>query len=242
MGYHLMFAAGFTDANGLTQHWGSCVSVLSFLDQVNNYQFNDNTCGITKGCFAPTDCKEGCNEIKASWTVLSPNQIHVELAGKTDKLNNYVAMGFSTNSQMGNASVIDCSSFNNQPYSLSFSYNQVGGENYANLRPSTDISSLFTNQHVQFVDGYLYCSADVQVSGNANDLTVFKYDDSADYSIVLATGATDGTTKGLKYHSSKRSVAPSQKLNDYSTPTAAPPSGSVSLNFRLVTKSVKVSH
>uniref|UniRef100_A0A8R1DW15 Cytochrome b561 domain-containing protein n=1 Tax=Caenorhabditis japonica TaxID=281687 RepID=A0A8R1DW15_CAEJA len=220
-GYHLMMAAGFTDQNGLTVHSGSCVSILTFLDQLDNHGFNDATCGVSKGCFAPADCSGGCDEIRTSWAVLGPNKIHVELTGKAETLNRYIAMGFSTNGKMGNTSVIECSSFADQPYSMTFSYNQVG-EHYLNLRPTTDVSALFTNRQVQYVDGVLYCSADVNVAGDLNDVTVFKYDPAAKYSIILATGATNGTTKTLGYHHTKRSVAPFQLLNDYTTPTDAP--------------------
>ncbi|PIC43269.1 hypothetical protein B9Z55_004065 [Caenorhabditis nigoni] len=223
-GYHLLFAAGFTNANGLTPHWGSCVSILTFLDQLDNIGFNDAECGVKKGCFQPTDCDGGCDEIASSWQVLSPNKLHVELTGKVATTNKYVAMGFSTNGRMGNNSVIECSSFDNGKFSMTFSYNLVNAH-YSNLRPSTDVSTLFSNQRVQFVDGVLYCSADVLVEGNANDQTVFKYEPDTNYTMVMATGETktNGTEMGLGYHHGKRSVAPAQLLSDYIPPTAAPP-------------------
>ncbi|NP_001360458.1 DOMON domain-containing protein [Caenorhabditis elegans] len=224
-GYHLMFAAGFSADTGLTQHWGSCVSILTFLDQVNNLGFNDATCGLTKGCFTPTDCTDGCDDIRSSWSLLSDNQIHVELTGKVNATNKYVAMGFSTNGTMGNTSVIECSSFDNSNFSMTFSYNLVNAPDYSNLRSTSDVSGLFTNRRVQFVDGVLYCSADVAVVGDANDQTVFKYDPATKYSIIMATGdtSTKGNVKGLGYHKKKRSVAPLQLLSDYTPPTAAPP-------------------
>ncbi|CAI2335757.1 unnamed protein product [Caenorhabditis sp. 36 PRJEB53466] len=230
-GYYLMFAVGFTNSSGLIPHWGSCVSILTFLDQVDNVGFNEHTCGDSKGCFSPTDCTDGCEGMQASWAVLGPNQIHVELTGKAESLNRYIAMGFSTNGKMGNASVIECSSFNDAPFAMSFSYNDVNydAHHYSNVRPTADIASLFTNQRVQYVDGMLYCSADVRVAGDSNDPTVFKYDSAANYSIILATGETrtNGTVKNLGYHHTKRSIAPFQQLSDYTTPTTAPaPSGS----------------
>uniref|UniRef100_A0A1I7UF57 DOMON domain-containing protein n=1 Tax=Caenorhabditis tropicalis TaxID=1561998 RepID=A0A1I7UF57_9PELO len=219
-GYHLMLAAGYSDANGLTQHWGSCVSILTFLDQVDNVGFNDATCGVTKGCFSLPE-----SDVRASWAVSSPTQLHVELTGTVDTTNKYVAMGFSTNQKMGNTSVVECSSFDGSDYLMTFSYNEVG-ERYRNLRPTTDVSGLFTNQRVQFVDGVLYCSADVRVEGNANDPTVFQYAPETNYSIILATGATKANgTKELGYHKDKRSVDALKLLSDYSEPTAAPPSG-----------------
>ncbi|CAL2030881.1 unnamed protein product [Caenorhabditis brenneri] len=222
-GYHLMLAAGFSDADGLTVHWGSCVSMLTFLDQIDNIGFYDSLCGVKKGCFSPTDCEGGCSNMKGSWAVLSPNQIHVEVSGDVNSSSRYVAMGFSTNGRMGNTSVIECSSFNDSNFSMTFSYNYVT-EHYQNIRPTTDVSSLFSNQRIQFVDGTLYCSADVRVEGVTNDPSVFKYEPTTNYSIILATGGTttNGTDKRLGYHHEKRSVAPFQLLSDYTKPTEAP--------------------
>ncbi|EFO99340.1 hypothetical protein CRE_15756 [Caenorhabditis remanei] len=232
-GYQLMFAAGFTNVTDLTPHTGSCPSGVTYLDQING--FDDSTCGDKKGCFMPTDCVNvtDCSGIRSSWAVLPNNQLHVEITGNVDSPNQYVAMGFSTSGKMGNTSLIECSSFNNGEYSMTFSYNYVT-EHYQNIRPVTDVSGLFTNRRVQLLDGVLYCSADVKVQGIANEPSVFQYEPTTNYTIIMAKGVTrtNGTQKSLGYHRTVRSFTPySQTLTAYAPPaTPTPPSGTGSFD------------
>ncbi|CAI5441062.1 unnamed protein product [Caenorhabditis angaria] len=240
--YYLLFASGPTDASGLHHHTGDCTSGSQiFLDQVEP-MFDSSQCSKSKACFTPTDCGDdnNCNSIQASWKIVDSEHIEVELTGNVNGTNSYIALGFSTNGKMGNASVIDCSSFAGNKHSMSFSYNLVNGH-YFNLRPTADLSNLIANERTVLADGVLYCTAVFKVVGDENDPAIFKYDPKQEYNLLLATGTTkvNRTVVGLNYHFTKRSLSTPQLLSQIAitTTTPPPPSGDIVVRQKRQTSS-----
>ncbi|CAJ0607891.1 unnamed protein product [Cylicocyclus nassatus] len=104
-------------------------------------------------------------------------------------------MGFS---YKGNDYVIECSALPNQEYSLKFSYNNDSPRNVRIPAEESIESTYFTQSNIVTVDGELYCSAVVDVSGWALNDQVFTYNPAQAYYLLLASGFTD--SNGLTIH------------------------------------------
>ncbi|CAJ0607892.1 unnamed protein product [Cylicocyclus nassatus] len=104
-------------------------------------------------------------------------------------------MGFS---YKGNDYVIECSALPNQKYSLKFSYNNDSPKNVRIPGEESIESTYFTQSNIVTVDGELYCSAIVNVSGWALSDQVFTYNSAQAYYLLLASGFTDNS--GLTIH------------------------------------------
>ncbi|CAD6193965.1 unnamed protein product [Caenorhabditis auriculariae] len=218
--YYLLLASGKTNDAGLLVHAQKCVDSTApvYLNQPQPF-FDRSECEKSKACYIPDDCPEGCDAMIASYKFVGENQMLVELTARQTRQNRYVALGFSTNGRMGNASVIECSSMNGSLYSMKFSYNMVTDTSKTNLRVTSDVSSFISNQKVQIVDGNLYCSAVFNVAGHPTDPTVFKYDANQIYYLIIAEGPTAENT--LNYHDMK-AISSGRRLADVN-PTPPPP-------------------
>ncbi|EFX80339.1 hypothetical protein DAPPUDRAFT_224638 [Daphnia pulex] len=139
-------------------------------------------CGETKGCIAtPAECiaTKTCSMMTTYKKFDNANlvlEIYGEITG-----DQYVAVGFSTDSKMGSDSVVECLQYRDTPKTYQ-SYNTPDRNNIrlTNLQVTEEMSSMS-------VDGYIYCSVKHPiVFKNSNQ----DFDLNQPHYILMATGTT----------------------------------------------------
>ncbi|RCN34878.1 DOMON domain protein [Ancylostoma caninum] len=142
--------------------------------------------------------------MRFSWLLTGENLMEIEMSVNADSADEvYVAVGFSSDDLMGDESVIECSALQGLPLSLKLSYNvnattdpTTNGEP-TNWRLPSAGSEFFVKSKTSFVDGSIYCSATLNVSG-AVDAGLLRFDAARFYYLLMANGPTD--SEGLLHH------------------------------------------
>ncbi|VDN19428.1 unnamed protein product [Cylicostephanus goldi] len=189
--YVLVLTTGNTDENGLLPPTSTYTAALAAPLYLNEANFDNSACNVEKSCVLPDECYRGCNGMGLSYKILPNSMMKVELFSVLTASNQYVAVGFSEDNKMGNDHVIECSALSNQKFSMKFSYNNDVPENVRISGEESIESAYFTDSKIVTVDGELYCSAIVNVSGWAMSDKVFTYNPTKAYYLLLASGFTD---------------------------------------------------
>uniref|UniRef100_A0A0N5C8Y4 ascorbate ferrireductase (transmembrane) n=1 Tax=Strongyloides papillosus TaxID=174720 RepID=A0A0N5C8Y4_STREA len=126
----------------------------------------------------------------------------MEIGGNISVLNNgYVAAGFSSDSNMGDDAVTECSSFNGAPFSGRLSYNPAKSNRVVDVSKDANNEDMLITKMVSLTNGILYCSLNQSMSppsSFANSNEVLK-GTTQTYYIFLASGSTNGNN--LRIHS-----------------------------------------
>ncbi|XP_046651683.1 putative ferric-chelate reductase 1 homolog [Daphnia pulicaria] len=159
-------------------------------------------CGETKGCIAiPDGCvaNKTCSMMTTYKKFDNANlvlEVYGEITG-----DQYVAVGFSTDSEMGSDSVVECVQYRDTPKTYQ-SYNTPDHNNIrlTNLQVIEEMSSMS-------VDGYIYCSVKHPiVFKNSNQ----DFDLNQPHYIFMATGTTG--KENIQRHSKKEKSSASINL------------------------------
>ncbi|KAI9554364.1 hypothetical protein GHT06_019636 [Daphnia sinensis] len=139
-------------------------------------------CGVSKGCIAtPDDCVESKScSMMATYKKLDNDHLQLEIYGEI-KGDEYVAVGFSTDAEMGSDSVVECVQYRDTVKAYQ-SYNTPQRNNQrltSNLPGFVELSS-------QYVDGYIYCS----VKHPIVFVNTVDFDLNKPYYLLMATGST----------------------------------------------------
>ncbi|XP_057375534.2 putative ferric-chelate reductase 1 homolog [Daphnia carinata] len=140
-------------------------------------------CGVSKGCIAtPDDCVESKNcTMMATYKKLDNDLLQLEIYGEI-KGDEYVAIGFSTDSGMGSDSVVECVKYRDTLNAYQ-SYNTPKRDNQrllSNLLGFVKISS------PMYVDGYIYCSVQHPIVFR----NTIDFDLNEPHYLLMATGPT----------------------------------------------------
>uniref|UniRef100_A0A914PKP0 DOMON domain-containing protein n=1 Tax=Panagrolaimus davidi TaxID=227884 RepID=A0A914PKP0_9BILA len=107
--------------------------IVSALAQMSSNNFDASKCGTQKRCInIPNNCQSGGNcQYQISYAPAADGKsMIIELYGRRDSPSmQYVAIGFSTDTQMGNEPVAACIVTPNGQAQLSYSFNQEGRRN-----------------------------------------------------------------------------------------------------------------
>uniref|UniRef100_A0AC35FSW9 Cytochrome b561 domain-containing protein n=1 Tax=Panagrolaimus sp. PS1159 TaxID=55785 RepID=A0AC35FSW9_9BILA len=165
-------------------------------------------CFSKKGCFfKPYGCTPYINCSYAFSYQSDGEWAFIELLGKgQSERNSFVAAGFSKDQEMGDDSVIECSSFNNGPLLGRASYNQGKTNIRMNITPSTE-NSFVRTLAVDYFNGMIYCrlARRIQVPRDINRNQAFQLDDQ--HHILVSSGPTTVDPNGnglLQVHNLNR--------------------------------------
>ncbi|KAK3591241.1 hypothetical protein CHS0354_010609 [Potamilus streckersoni] len=109
----------------------------------------DDDCGTVKGCFS--DCSNNLCDFLVTWRDVG-DHVDFEIHGR-GKLDDWIAIGFSSDTKMGDDSVVDCIG-NGGVVQIKQSYNTP---NYDN-RPIQSPTLGLTNTRSEYKDGIIRCS------------------------------------------------------------------------------------
>ncbi|KAI9554365.1 hypothetical protein GHT06_019637 [Daphnia sinensis] len=158
-------------------------------------------CGVSKGCIATPD---GCVDSKTcslmtTYRKMDNDHLQLEIYGQM-KGDEYVAVGFSTDSEMGSDSVAECVQYRNK-LEIYQSYNT---KNRNNERLPTSVEG-FTLDVSTFSDGYIYCSLQHPLVYQNHDEG---FDLNKPHYILMATGSTgkDNIQQHTKEEKSRFSI------------------------------------
>ncbi|XP_045030123.1 putative ferric-chelate reductase 1 homolog [Daphnia magna] len=158
-------------------------------------------CGVSKGCIATPD---GCVESKScsmmtTYRKMNNDHLQLEIYGQM-KGDEYVAVGFSTDSKMGSDSVAECVQYRN----VLATYQSYNTKNRNNERLPTNVEGFILDVST-FSEGYIYCSLQHPlVYQNHNE----NFDLNKPHYILMATGSTgkDNIQQHSKEEKSRSSV------------------------------------
>ncbi|KAL3869445.1 hypothetical protein ACJMK2_042126 [Sinanodonta woodiana] len=127
-------------------------TTVNTVDEVEVVQWNnilmDNDCGTVKGCF--TDCSNNLCNFLVTWRDVG-DHVDFEIHGR-GKLDSWIAIAFSSDTKMGDDSVVDCIG-NGGVIQIKQSYNSP---NYDN-RPVKSPTLGLTNTRWEYKDGIIHC-------------------------------------------------------------------------------------
>uniref|UniRef100_A0AC35GJ25 DOMON domain-containing protein n=1 Tax=Panagrolaimus sp. PS1159 TaxID=55785 RepID=A0AC35GJ25_9BILA len=144
--------------------------VSATLAQMSNSNFDATQCGTQKRCInIPNNCQSGGNcQYQISYAPSRDGKsMIIELYGRRDSPSmQYVAIGFSTDTQMGNEPVAACIVTPNGQAQLSYSFNQEGRRNVplGPINPS-DSQLLSTLPNLQRSYNLLLARGPIQANG-----------------------------------------------------------------------------
>uniref|UniRef100_A0A0N4ZC56 Cytochrome b561 domain-containing protein n=1 Tax=Parastrongyloides trichosuri TaxID=131310 RepID=A0A0N4ZC56_PARTI len=192
------------------------LSELFILSKCQSSFFNTSECGTTKGClFSPANCNPNTNCVYFFSYYEQNNRLIMEIGGNVTSTNNaYIAVGFSSDTSMGNDAVTECSSFNGAPFAGRLSYNP--GKSNRVVDVSLDANNVNMLQTIQasLVNGILYCKLSQSLTppasfANSNEIL---QNNIQNYFIFLVSGTTNGNN--LRIHS----LDSSSQLFPYTSP------------------------
>ncbi|XP_046453170.1 putative ferric-chelate reductase 1 homolog [Daphnia pulex] len=156
-------------------------------------------CGETKGCIAtPDECiaTKSCSML-TTYRKFDNDHLELEIYGEITG-DQYVAVGFSTDSKMGSDSVVQCVQYRSAPKT----YQSYNTQDHDNKRLTSNLQG-FQETSSSFVDGYIYCSViHPVVFKNSNQ----DFDLNQPHYILMATG-TAGQDKIERHSKDEKSSA-----------------------------------
>ncbi|CAB3405516.1 unnamed protein product [Caenorhabditis bovis] len=203
---YILLAHGTTGGQHLRKHKEIGVSSPTILSKTSD----DSECSVSKHCFNPIGCSK-CEDMKTSVKILDDTTMEVELQLNNASPNSYVAVGFSTNGEMGNASVVECAAHQGRT-SMAYSFNVKHNGKYDNIRGESNDED---DTQATFNDGVLKCKGQFNIEGSDRDPTVFLYEPDQRYYLIMASGETKSANSSvtLKYHGDNRAVSDPIILN-----------------------------
>ncbi|KAK0059258.1 ferric-chelate reductase 1 [Biomphalaria pfeifferi] len=152
----------------------------------------DASCGQTKGCFSSCSGR-GCT-FTVSWVTSANISIFVLSTEILNQGNTYIALGFSSDSEMGDDSVMACAMNSSGNVFL------VLGVNRDNNGPEIFIDSEVQLLNSSTVNGVLFCTISRPVSEKSN-----RYDITKPWTLLLAQGNTvTDTNTGVPFLTSHK--------------------------------------
>uniref|UniRef100_A0A0B7AUI7 DOMON domain-containing protein n=1 Tax=Arion vulgaris TaxID=1028688 RepID=A0A0B7AUI7_9EUPU len=163
-------------------------------------------CGDTKGCFS--NCKDSLCSYIVSWVRNGNIAVYTLVANVGQNSGSWIAVGFSSDSLMGNDDVLGCASDG------SGTNNSFSAHTPVRSTPNmyNDTERMLTS--VMFQDGVLSCTIERPIEGVANG----RYDVNSSWTLLFATGPGSFSNRQLDigYHSANRYVSSQQvTINQY---------------------------
>lgn len=140
-------------------------------------------CGISKGCAAaPAGCvgSRDCSML-TTYKRVNDNHLQLEVYGQISG-DEYVAVGFSTDREMGVDSVVECANYRNKLGA----YQSYNTPEKSNLRVESQLPG-FNMTLAAFSDGFIYCNVLHPISYTMNNVA---FDLSQPHYLLMATGPT----------------------------------------------------
>nr|CAH0100348.1 unnamed protein product [Daphnia galeata] len=167
-------------------------------------------CGKTKGCIAtPEDCVGTNNcSMMTTFKKLDNDHLELEIYGEITGDQQYVAVGFSTDSEMGSDSVTECVQY----LSTVKAYQSYNSPDHNNKRLPSNIEGFEDTGSPLFVDGYIYCSVKHPIVFTSNNQN---FDLNQPHYILMATGSAgkDNIERHSKEEKSGVSIDLADDLN-----------------------------
>jgi len=157
--------------------------------------FNPVGCSSTKGClFKPKGCTPHINCSYALSYRSDSQRVYLELLGAVPAAqNSYLAVGFSSDPQMGDDSVTECSSFNGPSFTGRLSYNPGHSNRRVGLSSQAQ-AELLTTHYAGYSNGLLYCRLFHMIAPATTESQTDVRPLSGTQYLLMASGTTTGST------------------------------------------------
>ncbi|CAC5379754.1 unnamed protein product [Mytilus coruscus] len=127
--------------------------LLGFILLANARFSKDSGCGVTKGCFSDCRSWDGCTYL-ITWVQTSTGVDFTIKGSLMSSIDQYIAVGFSSDKKMGDDSVTECVMTNGNTFNVVNSFNVDDDGNEMTTNPATGLSAISGS----YTNGILECS------------------------------------------------------------------------------------